>query len=422
MFGLRLFGAPSVVALFLLMVVGSGCTRPLGSWFDSNPDAAVVPPDASPCATGPDFYCARREDGPCSRWVTVSPECSPLGVWQCPAESKVLGETSDPVESCLPLYGEHSPFVWLASTGTPVARGDGRCMWILSDGVTAGDEHLSHPAVLLPSAPSSGDCLPGAEVLGGEAPFSVADETDLGEVDIASLGDGFRWGGRTWIYYRHWVWDANQVFGVRLLGTRLAWYHHETESVRFLDGFLWEPELAFGDAAVVADGVPYVFGCHGPPTFLSYECHVARLTGTDIGDPASYEHFAGDGEWSSDIAEEVPVFESGPHRTAVRFHPGLDSYILLFAHGFGTQIEMRLAPSPEGPWTAPVVVADCELPASDPDAFCATPALHLELMNDWRPEQLAVTYDIGTLAPDAEARRAAAPAAYWPRLVRFELP
>jgi len=401
--------------------LGIGCARPLGWWFPSGEDAAVAPPDASLCAVAPGFECTRREGGPCSRFITVSPDCTPAGAWHCPEGSEVLTETVQPVDSCLPLYGEASPFVWLASAGTPVERGDGRCMWILSEGVTETDERLSHPAVILPTSPAPGNCLPGAEVLGGEEPFSVADEADLGDDDIASLGDGFRFGGRTWIYYRHWVWDASQVFGVRLLGTRLAWYHDESESVRFLDGFLWDAEVAFGDAAVVADGVPHVFGCHGPPVFLSTECHVARLVGADIGDPAAYEHYAGGDQWSDDIAEEVPIFESGPHRTAVRYHPGVGRYVLLFAHGFGTQIEIRTAPEPQGPWTAPSVLADCDLPADDPDAFCATPAMHLELMSDWHPDDLAVTYDIGTLAPDAEARRLADPAAYWPRLVRLPM-
>ncbi len=401
----------------LVVVLGAGgCARPLGSWFPGEePDAGLCPPAV-------DLECTRREDGPCSRWVTVMAECSPAGVWQCPAGTQPLIYPAPAVESCLPFYEETSPFVWLGALGAPVEREDDRCMWIMSDGVTGSNERISHPAMLLPTYPESGSCVPGAELLGGGEPYSVADESELGAEVIASLGDGFLHGGRTWIFYRHWVWDPGEVFGVRLIGTRLAWYHPQTESVRFLEGFLWDAEVAFGDAAVVADGVPYVYGCHGPPVFLSQECYVARLAGNDLGDPAAYEHYAGGGQWSSDITQEAPIFESGPHRTGVRYHPGLDSYVMLFAYGFGTQVELRTAQAPEGPWIDEGVLMDCELPADDPDAFCSTPALHLELMSDWRPNEWAITYEIGSLAPDAEARRLAHPARYWPHLVRVQGP
>ena len=106
----------------------------------------------------------------------------------------------------------------------------------------------------------------------------------------------------------------------------------------------------------------------------------------------------------------------------MRFHPGLDRYIMLFAYGFGDTIHMRTATALEGPWTEPTFLAACDLPKDDPDAFCATPALHLELMADWRPNELVVSYEVGTTAQDQEERRQRDRLAYWPRLARLALP
>ena len=67
-------------------------------------------------------------------------------------------------------------------------------------------------------------------------------------------------------------------------------------------------------------------------------------------------------------------------------------------------------------------MAPCDLPEDDPAAFWASPALHLELMTDWRPDELVVTYEVGSTSEDQAERREADPAAYWPRLVRLTLP
>ena len=55
---------------------------------------------------------------------------------------------------------------------------------------------------------------------------------------------------------------------------------------------------------------------------------------------------------SSELDHEVAIFESGPHHTAIRYHPGLGEYVLIFAYGFGTDIFLRRAPRPEGPWSS----------------------------------------------------------------------
>lgn len=420
--------AASALAVAGFLSAVTGCGR------SSLPDLGILPEEANDPA-GPDlqtlcgatrevadFDCTRREDGPCSRWMLVQPECGEDDEWACPAGTDVLQTDAAGSDVCLPFSSDAHPFDSLASSGIPAERGDGRCMWIMNDARTHSGEWLSHPAALVPAHPAGGACEGGVQLLGDAEPYSVVDATEAGRDALVSLGDGFRWRDETWFYYRHWLPDSNGAFGVRLNGTRVARYDESNESVVFESGFLWGPELAYGDAALVVDGVPHVFGCHGEPQFLSYNCHLARLQGDDINSSESYEYFIGDGGWGKDIRKEVPVFDSGPHRSAVRFHPGLDRYIMLFAYGFGDTIHMRTATAPQGPWSEPAVVGPCDLPKDDPEAFCATPALHLELMADWRPDELVVSYDVGTTAADQDERRRRDRLAYWPRLARLALP
>jgi hypothetical protein len=52
-----------------------------------------------------------------------------------------------------------------------------------------------------------------------------------------------------------------------------------------------------------------------------------------------------------------------------------------------------------------------------PRPLPAGPVAHEELADPTRPAEVVVSYGVGTVAPDATARLAAHPAAYWTRLV-----
>jgi hypothetical protein len=98
----------------------------------------------------------------------------------------------------------------------------------------------------------------------------------------------------------------------------------------------------------------------------------------------------------------------------------MGGFLHVYAIGFGREILATRAPAPEGPWSAPSVLLPCELPPDDPGAYCAGPAVQLQLYDPLYPGVLAVSYSVGTTASDGETRRRADPAAYWPRIVRVD--
>lgn len=348
--------------------------------------------------------------------------CGADAAWRCPSGSRPYEAAPGPADDCLPFHSDGGPFGSLGSTGITLETGDGRCLWIMNDAIQPGGSYLSNPAAAVPDDLPLGACPSEGSFIGGSRPVSVIDPAALGEDALVSPGDSVRFDGRSWMYARQWVLDAAQPFGVRKLGTRLGWFDEGAQSVRFLDEFLWSADRDFGDSALLVDGSPYVFGCSGEPHFLSYDCYLARLDQGPIEQASSYRYYAGPGQWAPDQAQGAVVFFAGPHRSSVRYLPLLGRYIHVFIEGFGDHIDYRLSDFPEGPWTSPETLAGCRLPPDDPDAFCGYPELHLELMDPFKPSEVALTYDVTTLAPDGQERRHADPAAYWPRLVRASLP
>jgi hypothetical protein len=131
-------------------------------------------------------------------------------------------------------------------------------------------------------------------------------------------------------------------------------------------------------------------------------------------DPSAWEIF-GEGGWG--LGAPAIVFGPGPHRGPVLADPR-GGLVHVYAIGFGRAVAITRAARPEGPWSAAPVLAPCELPADDPGAYCAGPVVHLELFDPTRPNEIVVSYAIGTTALDGAERRAREPASYWPRLVR----
>jgi hypothetical protein len=400
---------------FAILLGGCYLSTPVG------PEPRDEPIDTPPCPSPPDVRCVRQEAGGCSRWVFTDAVCDELtDVWSCPGGSRMYERASPASDSCRPFLA--SPVPVLRSTGITLETGSGRCLWLVSGGGPPDGVDVPHLGAYVPDGLPFGACPEQGELIGGEAPRSIMDASELGPDALIGISDSIRHAGQTWIYYRHWVLDPSEPFFVRKLGTRLAVFDDASETIRLLDGFIWTGDEDYGDSALVIDGVPHLFGCHGPPDFMAYHCYLTRLAAGPLESGSGYEYFAGDHDRLNDQDAEAAVLTAGPHRFSARFHAPSGRYVQVFIAGFGDRIEVRTAESVTGPWTAPRPLVSCELPADDIEAFCGYPMLHPELADPARPDELVITYDIASLAPDGAERMADDPVAYWPRLVRTAIP
>ncbi|UJR80086.1 DUF4185 domain-containing protein [Sandaracinus amylolyticus] len=342
--------------------------------------------------------CVTRA-APCDPLQLVPPLCDePTLAWSCPegAREHVAPWRSD---RCLPLEGT-ADIVHEAPIAVP--QGD-RCAWWLPALEHEG-EARAHLLV---------DVADGCDALALPASLEPAIETPEGAdiVGVQAAIDGPR------LLVRGWVLDPAGGFGVTALGVGFA----RREGARFVvPAWLFDPDTEdFGDAAITDGDHVYAYGCPGPPEWLEEDCFVARAPRDAIDDRTAWRTL-GERGWGEGAARRV--FGSGPHRGPVVRDPRGRGFLHVYAIGFGDRLEIQRADHPEGPWSAPRPLIDCELPEGDPDAYCAGPGIHVELFDPLRPDELVVSYSIGTLSPDGPERRARDPRGYWARVVRASLP
>jgi hypothetical protein len=374
--------SPARPALFALLTFSwaPGC-------YDAHERGAPPPPCGLAAPT-----CVTR-DAPCDPLRVVSAECV-AETWQCPADATTyVRPWSD--DRCLPLLGRAGGLIdGVHEAPVPVPI-DGVCTWVLP-----GDDGTSLAFV---------DVAPSCLELGDAAPLEV--EARAG-YDYLAVAGSLELSGEPAVLVRGWAFDAGAPFGVRDTGVGLSAVRGASLGSPL--PWLFDTSVDLGDAAIAWGDHVYAYGCPGVPHALLEECHVGRAPIGRERDPAAWELF-GEGGWGS--GEPAVVFGSGPHRGPVIADPrgGLAH---VYVVGFGGTVEITRADRPEGPWSPAIALVPCELPADDPDAYCAGPVVHLELFDPTTPNQIVISYAVGTTAPDGAARRARDPASYWPRLVR----
>jgi hypothetical protein len=178
---------------------------------------------------------------------------------------------------------------------------------------------------------------------------------------------------------------------------------------------LWSPDRpSYGTSALLVDTTVYAFGCTSTGAF-SADCYVARANVASLASTAGYAYWTGQ-SWSSEIDDAVPITQAGG-TVSVRSDPtGEARYIMTFVPPLGNTLLAQSAPAPEGPWSASVTLATCDVAAAGTGAFCAGGQQHPELSG--APGRLVVSYDARTFASEAGASRNA----FWPRLLALDVP
>lgn len=112
-------------------------------------------------------------------------------------------------------------------------------------------------------------------------------------------------------------------------------------------------ETGFGSAAVISNGMLYVYGCHHDDG-SDKSCQVARVAPATVQDKSTWAYYAGNGTWSSDEGAAVSVF-TGLDIMSVAWNDYLQRYIACY-NALGTQnVVLRTARAPEGPWSDELV-------------------------------------------------------------------
>lgn len=119
-------------------------------------------------------------------------------------------------------------------------------------------------------------------------------------------------------------------------------------------------EPAFGSAALMKDGLLYVYGCAIATDGLDKGCRLARVDPATVQDRSTWTFFGGGSSWSTSVSDAVPVFD-GNDILSVSWNDYLGAYLAIYSAPFsGNDVVLRTAPSPEGPWSGEMHVFSAE--------------------------------------------------------------
>jgi hypothetical protein len=311
--------------------------------------------------------------------------------------SSAASDASPPppvAKGCLPFHGTAHVQAIGGSLHTLASRG---AVLVIADDATIDGSDVPSIGMSVPPLHDIDDCLVAASFANG-SPQSVLSPSSLSAMAPVVLGD------------TAWTFFSQPFVGIGVAQQDL------TKGLFLSSGSLLftDDRPAYGTAAVLADENVYAYGCVGA-RFLDADCYVARVPPASISDESQYSFYTGGGHWSPRIEDAWPMTSAGTSIDVV-FIAG--RYLMLYVQPLGTVIRARYGVAPEGPWSAPIDLATCDL--ADSDMFCGGINAHPDLTS--APGTIAISYAIGSLSSDAGARRAQNPDAWWPRLLALPIP
>ena len=122
---------------------------------------------------------------------------------------------------------------------------------------------------------------------------------------------------------------------------------------------------SFGVAAFANGDTLYAYGCNSGS--LDVPCVLGKVTLENVLDLNSWSFYSGNGNWSSNKSDAVPVLHAAPIMN-VSWNDYLKSYVAVYNPPFSSQVVMRTSPKPEGPWSATVNAFDALAPTNSGSA------------------------------------------------------
>ena len=108
-------------------------------------------------------------------------------------------------------------------------------------------------------------------------------------------------------------------------------------------------DVAYGCGSMVVDDTVYSYAC--VLDFLTQHYRVARVKIADILDLSKWTYYAGSGNWSTNPADAVNVFDGGAAGSSVFYNAYLGEYMAIYSGIFSDDIYYRVSYTPWGPWS-----------------------------------------------------------------------
>jgi len=147
-------------------------------------------------------------------------------------------------------------------------------------------------------------------------------------------------------------WDFRSISG-----SVATWDDPEAPAVRVEPPLFSDEEPDWGSAALLVGDDIYVYACDYNGS--EKPCLLARVPFHAATTRSAYRFWAGDGVWSVYWQDAIPLF-AGDSSFSVLFNTYLDQYLAFYMAGLGSEIFLRTADHPEGPWSEPLLLGQGE--------------------------------------------------------------
>jgi hypothetical protein len=296
----------------------------------------------------------------------------------------------------------------LAGDSHSLVSSDGGTLWIVDQAVTS-DGGAAFPAAIVVAPGASADCNGWSPTFEGTAtaPSPLEDGGAISPLDLVATSSGPA------LYYEVFAHDPAAPLGLRALGTGITSSAADGTFIPTSD-LLWTPDRPnYGGSALRMGDTVFVWGCKSTGAFEA-DCFVAQASAANLHSASAYTYWAGD-RWSSNPDDATPITSAGGV-VSVRPDPSRGGRLLMtYVPPLGDALVIRSAMAPQGPWSAPIALAACDLAGTGSGSFCSGGQQHPELVTG--TPDITLTYDARTFAADAGSA-----AAFWPRLVTIPVP
>lgn len=155
----------------------------------------------------------------------------------------------------------------------------------------------------------------------------------------------------------------------------------------------------FGTAALITNGMLYVYGCGLASSGTDKGCRLAKVEPGNAQSLSAWTYYAGNDNWSSQIGDATSVF-IGSSIASVSWNAFLNQYVAIYSPPFSQNVVMRTSPNPEGPWSAQSTIFVAKQPTSG-NVYDAHE--HAEYQRN-RGQTIFVTYSCATGTFTSEVR------------------
>jgi hypothetical protein len=158
-------------------------------------------------------------------------------------------------------------------------------------------------------------------------------------------------GQRGIIYYANMQTGPGGQWDFRSVSSSVAtWTNPDAPATRVEPPLFADEEPDWGSAAIRVDEDIYVYACDFDGE--RKPCRVARVPFEAATERGRYRFWAGNGLWSRDWREAIPVFDGGSN-FSVHYNAHLGKYLAFYLPGTDPIFRLRTADTPQGPWTEP---------------------------------------------------------------------